>query len=120
MIKVKEDVSPYDKTIEMNNSLGLTPRANRYSVAGEGFYGLYDNFDKLQDDLEDIGYNGKKIWSVVKEEPDKSTYKAFNETFKLFFKKNGSPIIKYQIVPLNEDNINTLIFPERLRLFTHV
>lgn len=116
-LKPNKEVTAYDKTVQMNKDLGLRPRTMRYSVAGEGFYGLYDNYPKLQSDLNKLGLNKTKINSIVHAEPNRNTYKAYNNTFKRFIKLNGT---MYRTIPITSENSNTLIFPERERLFTHV
>lgn len=116
-LKPNKEITAYDKTVQMNKDLGLRPRTMRYSVAGEGFYGLYDNYLKLQSDLDEMGLSKTKINTVVHTEPDRNTYKAYNNTFKCFIKINGT---KYRTVPITSENSNTIIFPERERLFTHV
>ena len=107
--------SAYERTIELNKQLGLTPRANRYYVTGEGFYGLYDNLDKLKEDLEEIGIEGRKIWKVVHTEPDRNTYKALQNAYKGFVQING--IHRYDLERITKDNSNSLIFPDRSTLF---
>lgn len=115
---IKEQTDPYKRTIELNKQLGLVPRANRYSVAGAGFYGLYDDVHKMKADLKDIGFGGTKMWKVASAEPDRNTYKALNNTYKQFAKINGFG--NYIMEPITKENSNSLIFPKRATLFTHI
>lgn len=100
--------SPYERTIVLNNQLGLIPKRARFSVVGEDFYGVYDDYTEALSDTR-----GLKC-EIIKEEKN-NTWFAMQTCYNKFFRDNGGRYLFETITKGNE-----LFFLERAKLFTHI
>ncbi len=100
--------SPYERTIVLNNQLGLKPKGPRYSVIGKNFYGVFDDYCKALT-------NTKGLECQIKKEDKNNTNEAIQRCYNMFWRKNGGKYMMEQIESGNE-----LVFLERAKLFSRV
>lgn len=100
--------SPYERTIVLNEQLGLVPKRPRYSVIGEDFYGVYDDYCEALSDTKGLQCE------IIKDDKN-STWEAMQTCYNKFFRNNGK---KYMMESI--DKGNELIFLEKRKLFTVV
>ena len=100
--------SPYERTIVLNDLLGLTPKKPRYSIIGTDFYGVYDDYSEALTDTRGLNCE------IIKEKRN-NTWEAIQTCYNKFFRENGG---KYNIETIKKGN--ELVFLERTKLFSKV
>lgn len=94
-MKIDDITDPYEKIIQFNKELGLTPRKPRYSVIGEDYYGVYDDYSLLQKDIK-----GLKDPKVIKEK-DNNGWKAAQKCYCSIY---DGGTCKYILEPITKAN----------------
>lgn len=110
--KTYDDSSALDRTIKLNEDLGLTPKRKRMCVVARGMYGVYEDYYEMKKDMDECGLTYENVY----EEPKNNTYKALQHCYSQFYKKYGR---HYRMVPITQGN--TLYRMKYIgKLFTHV
>lgn len=100
--------SPYERTIVLNDQLKLTPKAPRFSVVGEDFYGVFDDYCKALTITKGLQCN-------IEKQPKNNTYEAIQQCYNKFWREKGGKYIMKSIERGNE-----LVFLDRAELFERI